>query len=269
MIEKDHLQREIHLPKTPQRIISLVPSLTELLHDLGLEKRIVGITKYCVHPFHYGSTKIKVGGTKKVKFDVIKELNPDFILCSKEENTAEMVSELEKIAPVFVSDVNSFQEAMELIIQFGEIFGKRIESQNLVAKINSKYADFQSFIKNKRTIKVAYFIWKEPWMVVGSPTFINDILRINRMENVFEKKGRYPEININHLKLQGNPELLLFSSEPYHFIEDDAYEVLHVNEKVLTIFVDGQYFSWYGSRLLKAFDYFKKIQAKIEIYEGI
>lgn len=267
MIEKDHLERAIHLPKTPQRIISLVPSLTELLHDLGLEKSIVGITKYCVHPFHYQSTKTIVGGTKKVKIDVIKSLNPDFILCSKEENTLEMVSELEKIAPVFVSDINSFQEALDFMLELGELAGKRIESQNLVAKINLKHTDFQNFIQNKRPIKVAYFIWKKPWMVAGSPTFINDILRINRMENVFDKKGRYPEININHLKLQGHPELLLFSSEPYHFTEEDVYEVLHVNEKVLTIFVDGQYFSWYGSRLLKAFDYFKKVQEKIELYE--
>ena len=267
MIYKDSLDRTVQIEKLPQRIISLVPSLTELLHDLGLEKRIVGITKYCVHPYHYQSVKTKVGGTKKVKFDVIQELQPDFILCSKEENTPEMVSVLEKIAPVFVSDVSSFQEALELIEKLGEIMGKRIEAQQLLAKIHLKYQNFKAYLSQKRPIKSAYFIWKDPWMVAGNGTFIHDMMSINRLDNVFASKDRYPEISIKHLKLQGNPELLLFSSEPYQFSENDAYEVLHENEKMLTIMVDGTYFSWYGSRLLKAFDYFKTLQEKIEIYE--
>lgn len=266
MIIKDHLNRTLDIPKFPQRIVSLVPSLTELLHDLGLEKRIVGVTKYCVHPYHYSSVKVQVGGTKKVKYDVIKSLNPDFILCSKEENTPEIVSELEKIAPVFVSNINTFQGALDFISELGEILGKRTEATQLVEKINFKHTDFEKFIREKRVAKTAYFIWKEPWMVAGNQTFINDMMRINHLENVFSHKERYPEITIKHLKLQGNPELLLFSSEPYHFTEEDAYEVLRENEKVLTIFVDGQYFSWYGSRLLKAFDYFKKLQEKIVGY---
>lgn len=268
MIYKDSLDRTVQIEKLPQRIISLVPSLTELLHDLGLEKRIVGITNYCVHPYHYQSVKTKVGGTKKVKFEVIQELQPDFILCSKEENTPEMVSVLEKIAPVFVSDVSSFLEALELIEKLGEILGKRIESLQMLEKIKLKHQDFQMSITNKRLIKTAYFIWKDPWMVAGNKTFIHDMMTLNRLENVFAVKGRYPEISIKHLKLQGNPELLLFSNEPYNFTEDDAYEVLRENEKMLTIMVDGTYFSWYGSRLLKAFDYFKTLQEKIEIYEN-
>lgn len=268
MIYKDSLDRTVQIEKLPQRIISLVPSLTELLHDLGLEKRIVGITNYCVHPYHYQSVKTKVGGTKKVKFEVIQELQPDFILCSKEENTSEMVSVLEKIAPVFVSDVSSFKDALELIEKLGLILGKRIESLQMLEKIKLKHQEFQMSITNKRPIKTAYFIWKDPWMVAGNNTFIHDMMTLNRLENVFAVKGRYPEISIKHLKLQGNPELLLFSSEPYNFTEDDAYEVLRENEKMLTIMVDGTYFSWYGSRLLKAFDYFKTLQEKIEIYEN-
>lgn len=262
----DALNRSLEISKYPQRIISLVPSLTELLHDLGLEKRIVGITDFCVHPYHYQSVKTKVGGTKKVKYELINQLQPDFILCSKEENTLEMVSELEKIAPVYVSDVNSFQEALDLILKLGELLGKRIESEKLVRKIELKHKDLQHLIQDKRFVKTAYFIWKNPWMVAGNHTFINDMLRINKLENVFAVKDRYPEISVKHLKLQGNPELLLFSSEPYHFTEEDAYEVLRENEKVLTVFVDGQYFSWYGSRLLKAFDYFKQLQSKIKSY---
>jgi ABC-type Fe3+-hydroxamate transport system substrate-binding protein len=266
MIFKDHLNREILILNQPQRIISLVPSLTELLYDLGLEKRMVGITQFCVQPPHFKSTKTIVGGTKKVKYEALKSLEPDFILCSKEENTPEMVSELEKIAPVFVSDVVDFQSALKLINELGEILGKRIESENLVRKIELKHADFQKFIESKKTVKTAYFIWKNPWMVAGNDTFINDMMRINKLENSFANKNRYPEINIKHLNLQGNPELLIFSSEPFPFKEEDAFEVLRENEKILTIFVDGQYFSWYGSRLLKAFDYFKIFQEKIVSY---
>jgi len=264
---KDSLQRNIIIEKLPQRIICLVPSLTELLFDLGLEKKIVGITKYCIHPFHFQSTKTIVGETKKINYSIIENLNPDFILCNKEENTKAMVTKLEKIAPVYVSEVNNLNDSLDLILQLGIILGKRTEAQLLVEKIQFKHRDFLNFIVGKRTLKVIYFIWKDPWMVAGSPTFINDLLRINRMENVFASAGRYPKISVNHLKLQGNPELLLFSSEPYSFTENDVYEVLTLNEKVLTIFVDGQYFSWYGSRLLKAFDYFKKLQEKILVYE--
>lgn len=266
MIYKDSLNREISISKTPQRIISLVPSLTELLHDMGLERQIVGVTKYCVHPVHYQHTKKLVGGTKKVKYQVIKDLKPDFILCSKEENTKEMVTELESIAPVYVSDVNTFEEALALIEQLGLVLNRRTKSQHIIDKINFRLQQFQSSIKNIRIRKVAYFIWANPWMVAGSETFIDDMLRICRFENAYATKERYPEINIAQMQLHEKPDLLMFSSEPYSFKDEDVYEVLRSNRKILTIYVDGQYFSWYGSRLIKAFDHFKQIHEKIATF---
>ena len=263
----DALNRTIELPETPQRIISLVPSLTELLHDMGMERQVVGITKYCVHPVHYRHTKTIVGGTKKVKPDVIKALKPDFILCSKEENTAEMVKELEKIAPVYVSDVNSLQEALELINTLGLLFDRRTQAEHIVDKIIYRRNTFQEQIKNTRIKKVAYFIWAKPWMVAASNTFIDDMLRICRFENAYAKFDRYPEIKIKRMRIVADPELLLFSSEPHDFTDEEVYEVLRSNKKVLTIYVDGQYFSWYGSRLIKAFDHFKQIHEKISAYE--
>lgn len=259
----DSLNRTINLPDTPQRIISLVPSLTELLHDMGLERQIVGITKYCVHPVHYKSTKVLVGGTKKVKYQAIKDLNPDFILCNKEENTPEMVAELEKIATVYVSDINSLIDALDLIKELGLLFGRRTQATHIIEKINFRLLDFQKSIKDKPFRKVAYFIWAKPWMVAGNNTFINDMLRICRFENAFGHLERYPEVNIQKMQLQEKPNLLLFSSEPYDFSDEEVYEVLQSNRKILTIYVDGQYFSWYGSRLIKAFDHFKQIHEKI------
>ncbi len=263
---KDSLNRKINLSKTPQRIISLVPSLTELLHDMGMERQIVGVTKYCVHPNHYQVKKTIVGGTKKVKNKVIKDLDPDFILCSKEENTQEIVMELEKIAPVYVTDVNSLDTALQLIKDLGILFDRRTQSEHIINKINFQLQDFQNFIKDTHSRKVAYFIWAKPWMVAGSATFINDMLRICKFANAYANQERYPEINIKKMRIIAKPKLLLFSSEPHHFTDEEVFEVLRRNRKTLTIYVDGQYFSWYGSRLIKAFDHFKEVHKKIAAF---
>jgi ABC-type Fe3+-hydroxamate transport system substrate-binding protein len=266
MIYKDSLNREIILKETPQRIISVVPSLTELLHDMGLERQIIGITNYCVHPVHYKATKTIIGGTKKVKLKLIEKLKPDFILCSKEENTPEMVAKLEKIAPVYVSDVNSFDEALQLIDKLGTILDRRTQAQHILDRINFRYKEFQSKFRGVFKRKVAYFIWADPWMVAGGNTFINDMIRISGFENAYASKERYPEINIKKMKVVAAPTLLIFSSEPYNFSDDEVFEVLRKNRKTITIYVDGQYFSWYGSRMIKAFDHFDEIHKKIAVF---
>lgn len=263
----DKLNRSINVPSEPKRIISLVPSLTELLHEMGLEKQVVGITKYCVHPVHYQSIKTKVGGTKKVKIDAIKELKPDFILCSKEENTKEMVQELEKIAPVYVSDVNTFEEALELIGKLGQILHRRTQADRIVQKIKNRQQEFQSFLKGRKKYSVVYFIWAEPWMVAGGKTFINDMIKVAGFTNAYEHLERYPEVKISRIRFSAhNPEVLMFGSEPYDFSDEEVYEVVRKNKKILTIYVDGQYFSWYGSRLSKAFEHFKEIHQKLAEY---
>lgn len=244
---------------SPKRIISLVPSQTELLYDLGLEDSIVGITKFCVHPFHLKSTKTVIGGTKQVKIGKIKALNPDIIIANKEENTKEIVLELSKICPVLVTDIKTIEDNSQMITDFGQLFNKRIEAQKWNDKINFAFQDFQQFIKEKSIKKVAYFIWANPYMVVGKDTFINELLKLNRFENIFEVKGRYPEITLEELKQKEDLDLILLSSEPFPFKDEHAFEVGHYTNNAKIFFVDGEYFSWYGSRLLKAFAYFKKI----------
>ena len=262
----DALNRTINLPNTPQRIISLVPSLTELLHDMSLEPQVVGITKYCVHPVHYKHTKAIVGGTKAVKNKTIADLSPDFILCSKEENTPKMVEELEKIAPVYVTDVNSFDDALALIKELGLLLNRRTEASYIIDRINFRYNTFLKSIKESDTYKVAYFIWANPFMVAGGKTFISDMLRICKFENAYENKERYPEINIGIMKVTTKPDIFLFSSEPHDFTDEEVYEVLRKNNKTLTVYVDGEYFAWYGSRLIKAFDHFTQLRKKIDLY---
>ncbi len=250
--------------QTPQRIISLVPSLTELVCDLGLEQRLVGITKFCVHPYRLKSQKTIVGGTKKVNYDKIKALNPDFILANKEENTLEMVGELSEICPVWVTDISTIEDLIQTISDFGQLFNCRTESIKLSDKINFAHADFVQFMTGRPIYKTAYFIWKNPFMAAGGNTFIDELLAMNHFENIYRDKGRYPEVRLGRIRLEGDPELVLLSSEPYPFKDEDAFEIGRFTHHAKTVFVDGEMFSWYGSRLLKAFDYFKTLQLAIQ-----
>lgn len=261
---KDQLGREIVLKSTPKRIVSLVPSQTELLCDLALENELVGITKFCIHPFHLKSTKTIVGGTKKVDYEKIKELNPDFILCNKEENAFNMLPELEKIAPTYFSDVNTIQEAIDLILRLGSIFNRRTEADNLAHKIEFKLNDFKQFIADKPIRKIAYFIWAKPWMVVGNDTYINEMLTLNNFENIYDNMSRYPKIEINKIRHEGDPDVVILSSEPFPFKDERAMEIASFTNRSITVFGDGEMFSWFGSRMLLAFDYFKELHKKLE-----
>jgi iron complex transport system substrate-binding protein len=248
----------------PRRIISLVPSQTELLFDLGLEDKIVGITKFCVHPYHLKSTKKIVGGTKKVHFEKIKLLQPDIIICNKEENTEEIVTQLKSICPVWVTDIISLEDNFKMITDFGLLFNRRTEAKKWNDKLRFGLNDFQSYVQNTESRKAAYFIWKDPYMVAGGNTYINELLKLNRFENIYESKERYPEIEIKKIRLEGDPDIVLLSSEPYPFKEEDAFEIGRFTHHAKTIFVDGEMFSWYGTRLLKAFEYFKLLHERLK-----
>ena len=260
----DQIGTEHIFEYTPKRIVSLVPSQTELLVDLGLEDALVGITKFCVHPVYLKSTKTIVGGTKNIKFDKIKELNPDIIICNKEENTKEIVEELSQICPVWVTDIYTIEDNNQMIRDFGEIFNKRTDAQKWIDKINFVYHDFQNFIQNKPIKKAAYFIWASPYMVAGNTTFINEMLKLNRFQNIYEsKEARYPEVELKKIRLEGDPDYVFLSSEPFPFKDEHAFEIGRFTHHAITVFVDGEMFSWYGSRLVKAFSYFKTLHGKI------
>ncbi|CAM1368541.1 Substrate-binding protein [Tenacibaculum sediminilitoris] len=241
-----------------KRIVSLVPSQTELLVDLGLEENIVGITKFCTHPTHIIKIKTIVGGTKNIKIDKIKELQPDIILCNKEENTKEIVDACKQIAFTHVSDIFTLTDSLELISSYGSFFEKEVEAKKMISNLESKIIDFKKFISNKENIKVAYFIWRNPWMVAANNTFINHLLELNRFENVYANEKRYPEVDMQDIERR-EPELIFLSSEPFPFKEKHINEIKQYTNKATPILVDGEYFSWYGSRLLKAFDYFKQL----------
>jgi len=252
MLVRDQLNRKINLLAVPRRIISLVPSQTELLVDLGLKELLAGITKFCVHPEDLKSEITVVGGTKKVHFDKIAALKPHLIICNKEENTLEMISVLEKIAPVWVSDIATIDDSLEMIQQLGVLLDVSEKAEEIISKIISEKEDFKKFMENKPSKKVSYLIWKNPYMAAGKDTFIHSLLEENNFQNIIAET-RYPEISLEQLK---EADLILLSSEPYPFNEKD---VLELREKVNTNVqrVNGEYFSWYGSRLQMAFCYFK------------
>lgn len=251
LVIHDMTGREIVLDYLPQRIVSLVPSQTELLYDLGLDDRVVGISKFCVHPEEWFRNKKRVGGTKTVHLDIIDELMPDLIIANKEENTKEQIEALSAKYPVWVSDIHTFDYAMDMITRIGALTGKEQEAINIVNEIEQVFETLSKTITPK---SAAYFIWYNPWMCAGGDTFISDILCKAGFENVFSDRMRYPEITLEELK-EVAPEIVLLSSEPYPFKERHIKEIKAVLPDANVILTDGEMWSWYGSRLRHAVPY--------------
>jgi len=261
---KDQLNRKIELSSPPKRIISLVPSQTELLYDLGLRDEVVGITKFCIHPEEWFRSKTRVGGTKKYDFEKIKALHPDLIIGNKEENEQEQIQALMNLYPVWMSDVYTLKDAYDMITRIGTLVGKQQEAQNLKLKIESEFVPLwrrqgEDLTNVHSQLTTAYFIWNNPFMVAGNNTFINEMLKVCGLQNIFEQE-RYPEITTEQLE-KANPEIILLSSEPYPFKEKHIQEFKAICPNAKVLVVDGEIFSWYGSRLLKAPEYFKQLMA--------
>ncbi|APY10141.1 cobalamin-binding protein [Seonamhaeicola sp. S2-3] len=257
---KDQINRVISFEKAPKRIVSLVPSQTELLCDLGLESSIVGLTKFCVHPVKIKSKATVVGGTKQLDVEKIKALNPDVILCNKEENTKEIVEACESVCMVHVSDIFTLNDSLQLIKQYGYLFNVEEKALQICNEIEWQYKDFECFVQNKKQLKVVYFIWKNPWMVAANNTFINYLLTLNNFDNYYKSQHRYPEIN---LEVKPEIDLVMLSSEPYPFKEKHKKDLEAFYPNAEIVLVDGEMFSWYGSRLTKAFAYFKALRLNL------
>nr|WP_199157076.1 helical backbone metal receptor [Pedobacter sp. ASV2] len=258
----DQLGNEITINFPPKRIISVVPSQTELLFDLGLDQEVIGLTKFCIHPIEKFAERTKVGGTKKLNIDLIKDLKPDLIIGNKEENTQSDIEELAASFPVWMSDIFTLDDAIKTITQIGELVDRVPEASYLNHLINAGFTDLKTLaLQNHIDKKVAYLIWRKPYMAAGKNTFIDDVLLTNGMTNVISQQ-RYPQLNLEQLKTL-NPEIVLLSSEPYPFGEKHIQEIQAVLPKTKIKLVDGEMFSWYGSRLVKAVQYFFEFQKEL------
>ncbi|HEY0244947.1 MAG TPA: helical backbone metal receptor [Mucilaginibacter sp.] len=250
----DQLQRGINLPSVPKRIISVVPSQTELLYYLGLSDEIIGITKFCIYPAAKFKSTTKIGGTKQLNVNLIKQLNPDLIIANKEENDRSQIEELINYCPVWISNISNLDEAKDMIARVGQLVNREAEANELNLSITRQ---FNQLNLPQPNLRVAYLIWRKPYMVAGKHTFIDDMLKRCGFINVFHA-DRYPVTN-NEQLVNANPDVVFLSSEPYPFKQKhiDEFKTLLPNAKIML--VDGEMFSWYGSRLLYAPPYFDSL----------
>lgn len=282
----DQMGRMITLGKTPKRIVSIVPSQTELLFDLGLRDEVVGITKFCIHPEEMFRTKPRVGGTKKLDLEKIRALQPDLIIGNKEENQREQVEELMKEFPVWMSDIYTLGDSLGMIRSVGELTNTQQRASEIINTIQKAFDQLKNDLSSPlracpegpkesgaggevsplRTsnskLKVAYFIWKDPYMIAGSNTFIDHLLHVCGFKNAFRDIVRYPTVTEDNI-CNASPDLIFLSSEPYPFKEKhvEAFRALSPSAKIMI--VDGEMFSWYGSRLQHAPAYFSSLIKEI------
>lgn len=257
----DHLQRTVKIVVPPRRIISLCPSITETVLALNPPGQVVGRTRYCIHPEETVKSITAVGGTKKVDFDLIDQLQPDLIIAEKEENPKEVVETLEKKYPVYVVNVENMDDALKMITDLGSILGCMETATQMTEVVSSKW---KALLRPSKTYRVAYLIWRKPYMAVSSDTFIHCVLEGLGFDNVFSYyPGRYPEINVEDLKNQ-NPDFIFLSSEPFPFKETHIKELKDQYEAASSVLVDGEMFSWYGVRMLEATHYFSWLMKVLE-----
>ena len=254
----DQMNTTIRLSGVPRRIVSLVPSQTELLFSLGLEERVVGITKFCIHPDDWFRSKKRVGGTKDADFEKIRALNPDLIIGNKEENDKSNIEELSSIAPIWMSDIFQLDDSLDMIHKIGEMVGASEKAHHLIASIRSEFKSLEEVVQirsSEREPSALYLIWKDPYLAAGKNTFIDDLLSRCGFVN-FTKEERYPEVILNS---KSSPDFVFLSSEPYPFKEKHIRQIQEIYPTATIKLVDGEMFSWYGSRLLLAPAYFREL----------
>jgi ABC-type Fe3+-hydroxamate transport system substrate-binding protein len=231
------------------RIISLVPSLTELIIDLGLQEQLVGRTRFCVHPKNAVKDIPIIGGTKNPRLEKIADLNPDFIIANREENREQDIRQLQEDYPVDVTEIETIENALLVIHRLGEKLGVSEMAEQLINKISTRLEQRP----DEPPLRTVYFIWKEPWMTIGGDTYIHDVMNHWKLHNIFGSQERYPKIPLDELA-DYDPELILLSSEPFPFKEKHLPEVQQACPDARVLLVEGEWFSWYGSRMLSAFE---------------
>lgn len=232
----------------PQKIVSLVPSLTELLFDLGLGSRVVGRTRFCAHPQKEIEKITVIGGTKNPRIEKIKALNPDLVIANKEENRKKHVQQIEDFSEVMVTEISNINEALFTIHLISEACGAENKAEEIMNNIQAELEK----VPDEPPLDTAYMIWKDPWMTIGNHTYIHSVMNHWNLNNVWGDETRYPKIKLDQLQ-EKQPDIILLSSEPYPFKEKHIAEVKHASPRSKVVLVNGEWFSWYGSRMLPAF----------------
>ncbi|SHF19654.1 ABC-type Fe3+-hydroxamate transport system, substrate-binding protein [Fodinibius roseus] len=231
-----------------RRIISLVPSLTELLIDLELKDKLAGRTRFCVHPKEEVADIPIVGGTKNPRLDTISQADPDLIIANKEENRPTDIKTLMDDFEVEVTDIATIEDALITIHRLGQKLQVTEQAGELISDIQDRLTDRPG----EPELRTAYMIWKDPWMSIGGDTYIHDVLEHWNLPNIYGSRSRYPKLDLNELQSY-NPDLVLLSSEPYPFREKHLAQVQEVCPAARVLLVEGEWFSWYGSHMKHAF----------------
>jgi ABC-type Fe3+-hydroxamate transport system substrate-binding protein len=223
------------------------------LHAIGCTNELIGLTKFCIHPKEWHQTKIRVGGTKNLNLETIRKLQPDLIIGNKEENSKADIEILQQQFPVYMSDIYTLSDALKMMEDLGNLTGKSSLANQITAQVRIDFQNLPQFNK-----KIIYLIWQDPLMAVGPNTFIGEMLQLSGFENVIsDTKVRYIELSDDDLK-RLNPEIILLSSEPFPFTTQHCLN-FHEKFQIPSSMVDGEMFSWYGSRMLLFKDYLDKL----------
>lgn len=253
----DQMNREVWLAAAPQRIVSIVPSQTELLIDLGLKDQLIGRTQFCIHPAEKVHDIPRIGGTKKLQLDAIRALKPDLIIGNKEENLKEEIETLAKEFPVWMSDIQSIDDSLSMIMALGELTGTADKAKPITEQLSKDFSEISQQAQRFKGKKVLYAIWKDPWMFAGKSTFIHHVLELAGFENACQSE-RYPEMSPAQIEAS-EFDYLFLSSEPFPFAGKHEEEVKKWLGNKSILLVDGEMFSWYGSRLLQLQTYLNQL----------
>ncbi len=246
------------------RIVSLVPSLTELVCDLGLAAQLVGRSGFCVHPREILRRIPKLGGTKDVNLAKVRALAPSHVLLNIDENEKPTAAALAQFVPhLIVTHPLGPQDNPALYRLIGGIFGREREAEALCAQFEPALAALVRASRAWPRQRVLYLIWKDPWMTVTRDTYISRTLALAGLDTLPETAtARYPELKLDDANLR-DAELVLLPSEPYRFRERDAAELqaLPALYGKTVARIDGEMTSWYGSRAIAAMDYLRRFRS--------
>ena len=255
---RDALGRSVRLGVAPRRVVSLVPSQTELLAGLGLDAEVVGLTRFCVHPAAWKGRKAVVGGTKTVDPDKVRALAPDLVIANREENVREQVEAVATFAPVWVTGVADVPGALAMVRQVGALVGRGGRGRALADEIAAGFDALPAW----PPLRALYLIWRGPWMSVGGDTFIADVMARASLASVTADRDRYPALDDGEIAALA-PDVVLLSSEPYPFAEKHLAEVQALAPGARVVLVDGEPFSWYGTRLLQTPDALRALRQSL------
>lgn len=268
IVVDDDLGARLELGALPQRIVSLVPSITETLIELGAGRRIAGVTDYCIHPAEAVAEIPKVGGTKGVAMDRIRSLSPDLIIANKEENRKSEIEALRRDYPTFVTYPRTVEQAMKTVLDLGTLTGRATEASTMAAECESRLIAMYPPMM-ARPFRTVCFVWRDPWMVVGPDTYVGDLLNTFGFNNIFtEGDGRYPQTSLE-MVLDRGPEVILLPDEPYPFHPSDRNDLerffVENGARVNVLTMDGTLITWFGHRTALGIDYLR--QAKTRLLE--